>query len=121
MGLYRCQRPPEEHRGADARRGLCGRDKMLALADAGLSAFISASGAAALQRRLALGPGEVQPFPFEPRLMALKLPGQEPAVVEVVIHQLAQRIPRAPITYRNPARWWLGVAGRSKPLHGSGA
>ncbi len=89
MGLYRCQRPPEEYRGAGARRGLCCRDKMLALADLGLSAFISASGAAALQRGLAPGPGEVQPFLFEPRLMALKLPGEELAVVEVVNHQLA--------------------------------
>lgn len=88
MGLYRCLRPPEEHRGAGARRGPCGRDKMLAPADPGLSAFISASGAVALQRGLALGPGELQPFPFEPRLMALKLPGEELAVVEVVNHQL---------------------------------
>ena len=89
MGLDRCQRPLAEHRGAGARRGLCCRDKMLALADAGVSAFISAPGAAALQRGLGPGPGEVQPFLFEPRLMALTLPGEELAVVEVVTHQLA--------------------------------
>ena len=88
-GLYRCQRPSEEHRGAGARRGLRGRDKMLAPADPGLSAFISASGAAARQRGLAPGPGEVQPSLFEPRHMVLELPGQEPAVVELVNHQLA--------------------------------
>ncbi len=115
-GLYRCQRPPEEPRGTGARGGLCCREKMLALADPGAGALISAPGAAALQRGLALGPGDVQPFLLEPRLMELKLPAEELAVVEVINHKLAERLPRATVTYRKPARSWLGVAGRSKPL-----